>query len=323
MAANDFLIIFDLIMVVGRALRSRRRALDHGRFGEVNRLVTNTPSTEPHSHSGALTAGDKPRLSTYPSCLARRGSVAIAVLALTLLSGHVAPAVDANNRYVKLTPLGDRIRLAYTVFYGEIPGAVLRRTIDRNHDGHIDDAEAHAFGEQIGSQVAPALTLSIDGGEVHVKWTTIDVGMGTPDVDAGAFSVDLVAYACLPTVRGEHRVRLVDRLELESPGETEVRVEDSPGVTIAQAHVGDTTDPSFDFRFPGPEGQLADRGLELVFVAGPRAPVTADGTCDGRGVAGSRARVLVAIAIAALVAIGLVAALVLRRARRRHRNEPG
>src|SRR6185369_12131192 len=34
-------------------------------------------------------------------------------------AAHVAPSVGDNNRYLKLTPLGDRVRLAYTVFYGD------------------------------------------------------------------------------------------------------------------------------------------------------------------------------------------------------------
>ena len=45
---------------------------------------------------------------------------ALAVVAITLLSAHVAPSVDDNNRYLKVTPLHDGIRLAYTVFFGEI-----------------------------------------------------------------------------------------------------------------------------------------------------------------------------------------------------------
>jgi len=36
----------------------------------------------------------------------------------------------------------DGFRLAYTVFFGEIPGASERRTIDTNRDGRIgNDAE--------------------------------------------------------------------------------------------------------------------------------------------------------------------------------------
>jgi hypothetical protein len=247
----------------------------------------------------------------------QRVGTVLSVLCLTLLSAHVAPAIDDNNRYVKLTPLGDRVRLAYTVFYGEIPGAALRRTLDANHDGTIDDAEARAFGDRVGQDVGRHILFAVDGAPTKITWSAVDVGLGTPDVDAGAFSVDLVTFACLAAPHGEHRITFRDRFELEHPGETEVRIEDSPGVTIARAHVGPETDPAFDFRFAGPDGPIASDGLELVFVAGPQAMVTADGHCVATSATPQAPRIqLIAIVIAA-VASGLLVAVSLVRSRRR------
>src|SRR4051795_12424080 len=78
-------------------------------------------------------------LSTMPK---RRSMTFVAlgalcfVLGVTSLSwGHVAPSVDDNNRYLKVTPMADGIRFAYTVFFGEIPGASERKHIDANGDG--------------------------------------------------------------------------------------------------------------------------------------------------------------------------------------------
>ena len=211
----------------------------------------------------------------------------LAVVAITLLSAHVAPSVDDNNRYLKLTPLGDRVRIAYTVFFGEIPGASERRGIDANRDGRIDDAEAHAFGERLAGQVAANVELEVDGARQPLRWTTIDVGMGTPDVAAGSFSVDLVAYPCLPTARGRHRILLRDKLQLPQPGETEVKVEDSPGVSIDHARVGAADDPSYDYKFVGAGGPIADDGLDLQFNAGPKSAVTADNVCAAPAKPGS------------------------------------
>lgn len=213
----------------------------------------------------------------------------LAVVAITLLSAHVAPSVDDNNRYLKLTPLGDRVRIAYTVFFGEIPGASERRGIDANRDGHIDDAESKAFGDRLAAQVAQAIELEVDGVRQPIRWTTIDVGMGTPDVAAGSFSVDMVAYPCLATVRGRHKLRLRDKLQLTRPGETEVKVEDSPGVTIDTARVGPADDPSYDYKFVGAGGLIADEGLDLQFNAGPKAPVTADNVCTAPAKGGGSA----------------------------------
>jgi len=211
--------------------------------------------------------------------MARRAELSFCVLALTVLSAHVAPSVDDNNRYLKVSPQGDRVRIAYTVFFGEVPGASERRGLDANHDGKIDEAEAHAFGLRLAGQVAGALVVEIDGHVEPVKWTTVDVGLGTPDVAAGSFSVDLVAYPCLATARGKHHIVIHDRFRIPHPGETEAKVEDSPGITIERAHVGPADDPSFDFRFAGPGGPIEDDGLEINFVAGDKAPVASDGTC--------------------------------------------
>jgi hypothetical protein len=250
------------------------------------------------------------------------------VLAITLggaaaAAAHVAPSVDDNNRYLKLTPLGDRVRLAYVIFYGEVPGARLRPSIDADRDGSISDAEGRAFGAKIAGELAAALDVSVDGAPQRVAWTTISAGMGSPRVAAGSFSVDLVAYLCLPAARGRHEVRLFDRFRVPRPGETEVKIEDSPGVRIERARIGDHADASGGFRFVGPGGPLSDRGLELAFTAGEQALVPADGAC-GAARAGSRAPpaggIVFAIAGAAALGCALAGGAVLvRRRRRRHR----
>ena len=239
---------------------------------------------------------------------------ALAVLALTLLSAHVAPSVDDNNRYLKLTPLGDRVRIAYTVFFGEIPGAQERRGIDANHDGQISDAEANSFGQHLAGQVAANVELDVDGKRTPLTWQTVDVGMGTPDVAAGSFSVDLVAYPCLASVRGRHRIKLRDKMVLTNPGETEVKVEDSPGVSVDHARVGPADDPSYDYKFVGAGGPLADDGLDLQYNAGPKAPVTADGTCKV-ATAGGGSKLPWLLGAGGLVVVAAAAAFVLVRRR--------
>ncbi len=207
------------------------------------------------------------------------------VLAITVVAGqaaaHVAPSVDDNNRYLKLTPLGDRVRLAYTVFYGDVPGAAMRPQLDGNHDGTIDDAESSAFGAKLAAEVASSLDVTVDGKPAKVTWSQVVVGMGSPQVRAGTFSVDLIAWLCLPTVRGSHKIFLKDHFKLTRPGETEVRVEDSPGVHVDHARIGAADDPTYDYKFAGPAAALADDGLDLAFTAGDKAVVTADTICQG------------------------------------------
>jgi hypothetical protein len=235
-------------------------------------------------------------------------------------AAHVAPAVGDNNRYLKLTPMGDRVRLSYTVFYGEIPGAGMRGAIDANHDGAIDDGESQAFGTRLAAEIAAALEITVDAARHSVAWSQVVVGLGTPQTSAGAFSVDLVAWLCLTPPRGKHTVVLRDHYAIARPGETEVKVDDSPGVTIHSTRIGGATWEDNDYKLIGPSGALETDGLELQFTAGDKAPATADAVC--RRPAPPRALPTAAIVGAAAV-IGLVlagaVALAVRLRRRRGR----
>ena len=245
------------------------------------------------------------------------------MLAITIAaypaSAHIAPSVDDNNRYVKLTPAADRVRLSYTVLFGEVPGAQTRKTIDTNHDGTISDDEASVFGTKIAGEVAPSLEVMVDGKVQPVIWATVAVGMGSNQTAAGSFSVDLVAWACLPVARGKHQIVVRDRFRIPRPGETEAKVEDSPGVTILHARVGTLDDPTHDYRFAGPGGPLADDGLDVEFTASDKAPLTADGTCTGKTSSGrppARLIIMLALGIAFVLAV-FVVVLVRRRGRGR------
>jgi hypothetical protein len=254
------------------------------------------------------------RLSLLPAVMLAAG------LAATHAVAHVAPSIDGNNRYVKLTPLGDRVRLAYTVFYGEVPGAGLRKAIDTDGDGTIAEAESQAFGTALAPELAAALEVTVDGARQPVAWSQVVVGMGTPQVAAGAFSVDLVAWLCMAAPRGSHAVRLRDRYRLARPGETEVKVEDSPGVTIDRARIGDD-DLGYEYKIIGPGGPLQDVGLDLQFTAGDTSVVAADAICRGAAPrpALRRGVVIGSAAVTASVlagAITLVVRLVVRRRRR-------
>ena len=239
----------------------------------------------------------------------------LAVAAVTVLSAHVAPSVDDNNRYLKVTPLHDGVRLAYTVFFGEIPGASERRTLDENRDGRIDEAEAQRFADKLGAQVAEALDLEVDGIAQRVHWDLVSAGLGSDAVAAGSFSIDLVAFACGkpgPT----HTVLVRDQFRIPRPGETEVKVEDSPGVTIQRAHVGPADDPTRDFRFAGPGGPLSDDGLELEYAATDKTPAIPPGKCSAATPAAAKPAgnaKLTLIVVAGVIALGAAALIVLRK----------
>ena len=231
----------------------------------------------------------------------------LCVVGVTLLSAHVAPSIDDNNRYLKVTPLADGFRLAYTVFFGEIPGASERRKLDENRDSRVDELEARRFADKLGAQVAGSLDIEADGVAQRVQWQVVSPGMGTDAVAAGSFSIDLVAFVCTPGPAGSrHRVRVRDQFRIPKPGETEVKVEDSPGVTIHRARVGAADDPERNFRFAGPGGPLSDDGLELEYTANDKTARVPDDKCAGVAAAAKpskwRGLLFVAIAIALSVA---------------------
>ena len=248
----------------------------------------------------------------------RRAALAV-VATITVVApiarAHIAPSVDDNNRYLKVTPGADRVRLAYTVFFGEKPGALTRKTIDANRDGAISDDEAQAFAVRIAGEVGPSLEVTVDGAPRPVSWSTVAVGMGSPSVSAGAFSIDLVAWLCLPSARGKHTVLLRDRFRIPRPGETEVKVEDGPGITIDRARIGPANDPSHDFKFVGPGGPLSEDGLDLAFTASDKAPLTADGTCNAAAASGGGFPIGWMMAGAAVVGFAGMAVYVRRRRR--------
>lgn len=204
----------------------------------------------------------------------------VAIITLSVLArAHVSPSVDDNNRYVKLTPQADRIRVAYTVFFGEVPGAALRPTIDTNKDSTISDAEAQTHGNRVAADVLAALELAVDGRQHRITWKDVSVGMGSPTVHAGSFSIDMIAYVCLPVVGGRHEALLRDRFRVPKPGETEVRVEDSQGIEVELARIGGADALMNDFKFVGPGGPLSDDGLRVAFVVTDKAPRS--GECTG------------------------------------------
>jgi hypothetical protein len=238
---------------------------------------------------------------------ASRWTIGLAAALPALLSGiavaHVAPSTETNNRYLKLQPLGDRVRLAYTIYFGEIPGADARRQIDTNHDGLLDDSEANSHGRALAAEVLPRLELTADGAPVALSWSEVHVGLGTPTVAAGAYSIDLIAWICLPS-RDRHTLLLRDHLQLPLPGESELRVDESPGIAI-ELPPGTDRDAALDLRWTGAASPL-ERGYTLSYsIDRTRLPPLTDSVCTAPSKPSAFPRWLlpaIALPLAALIA---------------------
>lgn len=194
--------------------------------------------------------------------------------------GHVAPSLDDNNRYVKLSLLADRVRLVYTIFFGEVPGAAMRRELDKDRDGQLSDAETDAFARELGREVSGQLTITLDGAAAPVTFAATNFGSATQQVRGGAFSVDLIATLCLGAPSRDHRLTLRDRFRLPRPGETEVQLEDGPDISITSAALGEHRATSRVFRFAGVVPALDEPGLVIEFAVGDAAARPPAGACQ-------------------------------------------
>jgi len=244
--------------------------------------------------------------------------VIVALLASTpaVARGHVGPSPRENNRYVKVTLLGDRARLLYTYYVGELPGARARQRLDANEDGVLQPSEADAFGAEVAAALARTLELHVDGAPVEPAWERVDVGLGTSTVNAGAFSVDLEMWLCLTPNRHDHTLLVRDRWQPPQAGETEVRVEASPGIQVSRSSFGpDAPVSKLRFKWVGGAGPLAREGLYVAFTAADDAALGA-GACQTTAPMTEEApRTWWSYAIAAL-ASALVIGLARRRSQR-------
>jgi hypothetical protein len=209
------------------------------------------------------------------------GLIALSALANQAAIAHVGPAVRENNHYIHINPLGDQIRIAYTVFFGELPGHDLRAEQDRNRDGDIDDTESRQFGERIAAAVRSALHIEVDGEPAKLVWDQVHVVLGTHETNAGSFSVELSAWLCLitPRERSHHSFSLSDRYRIGRSGESELFVEHGPGLELTRSGFDggmvEERQAMREFRWKAAPG-ASDGIYRLEFEVDPRTAMFAD-----------------------------------------------
>ncbi|MSP17565.1 MAG: hypothetical protein EXR73_13330, partial [Myxococcales bacterium] len=190
----------------------------------------------------------------------------------SIARAHLAPDALRNNRYAKVTLLPDAVRVVYTIYFGDRPGAGERQRMDRNRDGHLDDTERDAFAAQLLTEVGPAILVELDGAPAPARFSVADVGLGTPATHGASFSVDLVLVAAIKSGAGDHTLRLVDRYPIPLPGEQELRVEESPGVQVTATRLGPRADGMLlHFAWTGAPGTPEERALTVSFRVAPDA----------------------------------------------------
>ena len=205
-----------------------------------------------------------------------RGSVALVtvMVALQLLASraqaHVAPAVDENNRYIKVSPMGDRIQLAFVVFAGEVPGTAMRDKLP---------TDPQIFADELAQRVAAKLNVVVGGKPQQVVWDRVAIDLKPSKEYPNALSVSMVAWFC--TGDGARKTfELRDSFEFPPPGESELAIEPAPGVSVQASTLGDEAGKA-KFEWVGLPSPLAESGYRLEYSADPKVAMPlADGRCS-------------------------------------------
>jgi len=229
------------------------------------------------------------------------------LLAPGIAHAHLGHVVTRAERYLKVeaSPEGVRIVVSLTLGPGEM--ARVMAAADADRDGTVTPGEADAYMAQWGEGLRTDLPVRIDGESVRVEWKEPFFDPTGP-VQAMPGNVEMVAR--IATSGGRHRVRIEDRMRVESFDRTDVAFRVRDGATLVASGPGDAPvsvlpalaygregAPSAltaDFELPGdPPGALpwawiAGGAALLLVVAswlwlrGRRHPTPRDASGDGR-----------------------------------------
>jgi hypothetical protein len=208
----------------------------------------------------------------------RLGAVNVAAAVwLAAAPAHAHPEFAPNeiNRYARFDLItADELRLAYTIMIGAAPALELRRTADANHDGSIDDAEAHALALAVAARARGELDLTVDGAPVAPAFEEPQIGLMGVEVAPSPFSVDLSARLRLGGAP-PHTVRF-DLRDPDRAGEIEVRIEEGPSTRLEVSHRGrDGDERQTRFLFKGPKRTAVEDRSILFRFAGVPPPASA------------------------------------------------
>jgi len=253
----------------------------------------------------------RPRAARVPAALAVAVGAPLCLSVLLLPNvgqAHPVTSRTENNRYVKLTVSEGRLRVAYSVLYGELPSFYARRSMDRDHDGRVSPAEARAHADELAAQLASHSVLTVDGKRVPLRLPDRDATVADPRVGPIPFSIDM--WELVPLDR-RRRLEIAFEAGGELPrlGETEVKFEEAPGSRLVT--------------WCRSRPPCTGRAEEPRFVwLGPRTSSMEDRTVSARFEisAAARGRMLT-FALAGGGALLVAAAATLALVRRRRRRE--
>lgn len=210
------------------------------------------------------------RAGLSPLGPAHRGAIALPAIALAIAlalassppaAAHVGPSPETNNRYLTLVLEPGAVRVVYALFFGDVPGQAARKRMDQANDGVLSEREQDAFAAEIADSVADGLRVELDGEPRAIEWDRVEVGIGAPDVDAGSFSIDMVATLCYEPA-GEHALELEEAFRVPPVGEGALALEPG-GVEVLRSAMGEGEGVRKSYKWMG-LGPVAEEGYRLA-----------------------------------------------------------
>ena len=230
----------------------------------------------------------------------------------SVVLAHVGSDEKVNNRYYKLTPMSDRVRVAYTIFFGRQPSLEIRRGMDLDGDRKISESEKNSYREQLAREVFKVVSVELDHSPSEVRWSEVTLGLAGESVFDGPFSIDLIGSVCLvaPAPDTTHHLMFRESLRLPLPGETELHLDPAPGIDIRKSILDKVPLAGNEKRWTGGAGPIIN-GYELEFTVKNMDSAGMDSLCEPDKDEGMSTSVLVLLVIASILAG--VAGLVLAR----------
>lgn len=208
----------------------------------------------------------------------------VLLLSAGTVRAHPQFALSTVNRYGRLVLLPNKLLFDYSLMVGEVPAEQLQRTADLDRDGNLSAAELKSLAEQLRRTIEKDVGLRLDGKPLPLTWTMQPLQLKRPTTqpNPAPFALELSAEAALLDDRQAHQVVVDDRADLPPVGEVELRIEDSPEVTVLSTTSGNfkgdtntapTTAPppvAMLFRqFGPPRSLLSDRSVTLRYQRRP------------------------------------------------------
>ncbi len=225
------------------------------------------------------------------------------VLPRSTALAHVGSDEKTNNRYYKLTPMSDRVRVAYTIFFGRQPSLEIRRGMDLDGDSKISNSEKNSYREQLAREVFNVVSVELDHSASEVRWSEVTLGLGGDSIFDGPFSIDLIGSVCLvaPAPGTTHHLVFRESLRLPVPGETELHLDPAPGVGIRKSILDKAPLVGNEKRWTGGAGPIAN-GYELGFLVKNMDSAGMDSLCEPDKHEGTSKYVLASLVIAVVLA---------------------